>query len=122
MRHFDLAAQGNTESTLNLLLILVDYIDLPFKKELLLSRLFKMKSADLFLMSHNTGTRSHDSKFFKKQLKKGLHLRKHSFSQRVVDVWNKLPVTVVNVKTPKQFKKRINDYWKKQGFGVLTGL
>ena len=88
----------------------------------IMNGLVDMKPSDLFLMSHNTGTRGHGFKLFKKHLKKGLNLRKFFFSQRVVDVWNKLPEDVVSVKTTNQFKNRIDDYWKKQGYGVLKGL
>ena len=88
----------------------------------IMNGLVEMKPEDLFLISHNTGTRGHSFKLFKKQLKKGLNLRKYFFSQRVVDVWNKLPENVINVKTTNQFKNRIDDYWRKHGYGVLKGL
>ena len=82
-----------------------------------------MKPEELFLMSHNTGTRGHGFKLFKKHLKKGLNLRKFFLSQRVVDAWNKFPEDVVSVRTTNQFtENRIDYYWKKHGYGVLRLL
>ena len=81
-----------------------------------------MKPEHLFKMSHNVQTRGHRFKIFKKPLHKGLNLRKYFFSQRVVDTWNGLPDSVVNVKTTNQFKNRIDDYWEKHGYGTLKGL
>ena len=77
---------------------------------------------ELFTYSHNTGTRGHNFKLFKKQLTKGLELRKHFFSQRVVDEWNKLPPSVVNAKSTNQFKNQIDKFWTKYGYGDLKGL
>ena len=81
-----------------------------------------IKPEELFTKSHNTGTRGHNYKLFKKQLHKGLNLRKFFFSQRVIDTWNNLPEDVVNVKTTNQFKGKIDKFWSKNGYGELKGL
>jgi hypothetical protein len=39
-------------------------------------------------------TRGHKHKIYKKHSR--IHIRKYSFSQRVVDTWNKLPANVVD--------------------------
>ncbi|XP_072017081.1 uncharacterized protein [Amphiura filiformis] len=88
----------------------------------ILNGLEDIKPEELFTMSHNTGTRGHSYKLFKKQLHKGLNLRKCFFSQRVIDTWNKLPADVVNVKTTNQFKGKIDKFWNKNGYGELKGL
>ena len=60
----------------------------------ILNGLEDIQPDQLFTRSHNTRTRGHNFKLFKRQLKKGLNLRKFFFSQRVVDVWNNLPEVV----------------------------
>ena len=75
---------------------------------------------NLFIMSHNSETRGHNFKLFKKQLNKGLNIRKYFFSQRVVNTWNALPWDVVNSKTTNQFKTKIDHHWKENGYGVLV--
>ncbi|XP_072023445.1 uncharacterized protein [Amphiura filiformis] len=57
----------------------------------ILNGLEDIRPEELFTKLHNTDTRGHNFKLFKKQLHKGLNLRKFFFSQRVVDTWNKLP-------------------------------
>ena len=77
---------------------------------------------NLFIMSHNTDTRGHQFKIFKKRMNKGLNIRKNFFSQRVVNAWNALPQEVVNAKSTNQFKSKIDQFWKENGYGVLKGL
>ena len=78
-----------------------------------------MKPEYPFKMSHNVQL-GHRFKLFKKQLNKGLNLKKkYFFSQRTVDTWNDLPDRVVNVKTTKQFNNRIDDYRANHEYGTL---
>ena len=39
-------------------------------------------------------------------------LRKYSFTNRVVDLWNSLPDTIVTSKTIHQFENRLEKYWE----------
>ena len=39
-------------------------------------------------------------------------MRKYSFTQRVVDVWNNLPDQVIEAKSVNSFKSQLNKYWK----------
>ena len=57
-----------------------------------------------------------------KKLNKGLNLRKHFFTQRVVDNWNRLPAKVVKAKTTNQFKNSFDKYLNENGYGVLKGI
>ena len=41
-----------------------------------------------------------------------MDLRKHFFSQRVIDDWNGLSENVISSDTISQFKNRLNKYWK----------
>ena len=64
----------------------------------------------LFLNRPNQRTGGHSQKLFKHQFR--LDLRKHSFSQRVIDYWNNLYENVTSSDTINQFKDRLNKYWK----------
>ena len=88
----------------------------------ILNKLEDINHEKFFTMSsHNTGTRGHNLKVFKKRLTKGLEIRKHFFSQRVVSEWNMLPPTVVNAQTTNQFKNRLEKHWSLNGYGSLKG-
>ena len=41
-------------------------------------------------------------------------MRKYSFTNKIVDLWNSLPNDVVNVKTVKQFKIGLDKHWEHQ--------
>ena len=56
-------------------------------------------------------TREHKHKIYKKKHSR-TNIRKYSFSQRVVDIWNKLPANVVESKTVNMFKSQLNTDWK----------
>ena len=64
----------------------------------------------LFEIKQGTRTRGHHDKLYKKTFR--LDIRKFSFSQRVVDQWNKLPDWVVSANSINQFKSRLNNHWK----------
>ena len=42
-----------------------------------------------------------------------LDIRKHTFSQRVVNDWNKLPEECINANSGNMFKNRIDQYFLK---------
>ena len=41
-----------------------------------------------------------------------IELRKHFFSQRVIDEWNSLTEEVISSDSLNQFKSRLNKFWK----------
>ena len=55
-------------------------------------------------------TRGHSQKLFKRQFR--LDLRKHFFSQRIIDDWNNLSENVISSDSINQFKSRLNKLWK----------
>ncbi len=62
----------------------------------------------LFHMAdQETGTRGHPYKIHKQHTR--LQLRKHSFSIRIVNSWNRLPDTVVSAPTMNQFKNGVDE-------------
>jgi len=71
----------------------------------------KLSSEQFFHLS-STGyqTRGHSLKIAKQRTR--LDLRKHFFSQRVVNEWNSLPQHVIEASTVNMFKNRLDKYWQ----------
>jgi hypothetical protein len=59
---------------------------------------------------NQTTTRGHSKKLYKK----------NTFSQRVVDEWNKIPKKVIDSQTINTFKSQLNNHWKKSGYKIFT--
>ena len=62
---------------------------------------------DSITLSTYTGTRGHPLKLFKQQSR--IDVRKFSFVNRIVDVWNDLPTPVIEAKTVDSFRAKLND-------------
>ena len=56
------------------------------------------------------GNRGHSKKIFKTRT--NLNLRKHFFTNRVIDFWNRLPEAVVSAPSVKSFERRLDKIWK----------
>ena len=67
---------------------------------------FDKVNCDRFFKLNNIGLRGHRYKFVKNRSR--LDVRKHFFSQRVVNTWNKLPATVVEAESLNAFKNRLD--------------
>ena len=61
-----------------------------------------------FIIDHGQETRGHNKKIRKKACR--LDIRKHSFSNRVVNFWNSLPQEVVESDSLATFKKGLDRY------------
>ena len=59
-------------------------------------------------------TRGHNFTLVKKQSR--LHVRKFSFSQRTMNVWNKLSAECVHASSVNMFNNRIDKYLVKAGY------
>ena len=80
----------------------------------ILKQIDKINADELFdrrTTSHST--RDHSMMLFKGQVR--LNTRKYSFSQRVINEWNKLPEKAVTSKTVNEFKNNIEDIMRKSG-------
>ena len=66
--------------------------------------------AKLFPISAVTTTRGHHQKIFKRHSR--TNIRKHSFANRIVDLWNNLPAEVIRATSTNSFKSKINTFWK----------
>jgi hypothetical protein len=67
---------------------------------------------DIFDLDLNTRTRGHSKKIKKKFGK--INLRKFSLTNRIVDLWNTLPQSVIDAKDVRQFEIRLDKYWEHQ--------
>ena len=61
-----------------------------------------------FKLKEGSRTRGHKATLVKEQHR--LDMRKYSFSQRVINEWNKLPNDYVNASSVNMFKNRIDRY------------
>ena len=69
-----------------------------------------------FFKKSNTSLRGHSEKLYKEACK--LNIRKNYFSQRVVDIWNKLPQNIIDCTSVNNFKNKI-DYYILSKSGIL---
>ena len=65
-------------------------------------------------LKEGSRTRGHKAALVKEQCR--LDMRKYSFSQRVINEWNKLPNDCVNASSVNMFKNRIDRYLIKVGY------
>ena len=67
-----------------------------------------------FKLKEGSRTRGHKAALVKEQCR--LDMRKYSFSQRVINEWNKLPNDCVNASSVNLFKNRIDRYMIRAGY------
>ena len=67
-----------------------------------------------FKLKEGSRTRGHKAALFKEYCR--LNMRKDSFSQRVINEWNKLPNDCVNASSVNMFKNRIDRYLIRAGY------
>ena len=71
-----------------------------------------MKSQKIYLTSTLTLELGAIVKIKKKFCK--INLRKFSFTNRIVDLWNTQPQSVIDAKDVRQFEIRLDKYWEHQ--------
>ncbi len=86
----------------------------------ILNGIDKADKDQIFQMNTDMRTRGHQMKLHKKQFR--LDIRKHTFSQRVINTWNSLPANVVTAESVNQFKGRLNKHWKELSIKLQTRL
>ncbi len=67
-----------------------------------------------FNMSHVSNARG--NKYKLKLIHIHYNLRKHFFSNRIIEVWNSLPNDVVLAESTNIFKNRLDKFWANQDF------
>ena len=68
----------------------------------------------IFFSKESKITRGHNYTLVKKQSR--LDVRKFSFSQRTINVWNNLSADCVHASSVNMFKKKIDKYLVKAGY------
>ena len=61
-----------------------------------------------FLVASSTNLRGHSLKLYKHNLR--FDTRKYFFSQKVIDMWNKLDTDLIACHTVSTFKKHLDNY------------
>ena len=69
----------------------------------------KLDYKKFFSINCNRTLRGHQYKIFKDRSR--TELRRNCFSQRIVNVWNELPIEVVSAETLDIFKKRVDEWF-----------
>ena len=67
-----------------------------------------------FSLKKDSRTRGHEVKLVKDQCR--LDIRKHSFSQRTINEWNKLSTDCVTASSVNMFKNKVDTYLKSAGY------
>ena len=73
-----------------------------------------------FKLKESSRTRGHKAALVKEQCR--LDMRKYSFSQRVINKWNKLPNDCVNASSVNMFKNIIDRYLIRAGYTQMIKL
>ena len=68
----------------------------------------EVDSNTLFKIVSSTNLKGHSLQLYKHNLR--LHTKKYFFSQRVIDMWNKLDTDVIAYRTVSTFKKHLDNY------------
>ena len=68
--------------------------------------------SDFFTFAETSVTRGHSKKIFKTQSR--LEVRRNSFRNRIVDIWNSLPQKVVDCKSVLSFERNLDKFWREQ--------
>ena len=67
---------------------------------------------DLFELNQESKSRGHTLKIKKQRSR--LNVRKHFFTNRIVDLWNNLTEEIISAKNLITFKNRLDKYWANQ--------
>ena len=78
----------------------------------------RVEKSIFFTMSLYTGTRGHSKNMFKVRCE--TTLRKHSFSQRIIDDWNSLTENIVTAKSIHSFKTKLDKHWQTEWYKIST--
>ena len=65
-------------------------------------------------LKKDSRTRGHEVKLVKDQCR--LDIRKHSFSQRTINEWNKLSTDCVTASSVNMFKNKVDTYIRRAGY------
>ena len=81
----------------------------------ILNNYYDIEPSTFFTINNSSITRGHQLKLFKVRFR--LMIRQHFFTNRIVNLWNSLPNSIVTAPTVASFKHQLDDFWKKSGYG-----
>ncbi len=84
----------------------------------ILKKIDRIDPSKFFIQTKYKGTRSHSMKLFKPRFES--ELRRHAFSQRIIDDWNSLTGKIVNSEPLDIFKGRLDKHWNTEWFKIST--
>jgi ribonuclease P/MRP protein subunit RPP40 len=84
----------------------------------ILQNIDRINPTTFFKMAEYTGTRGHSMKLFKQRSYSAL--RKHTFSQRIIDDWNSLTENIISSESVNCFKARLDKHWKTEWYKIST--
>ncbi len=84
----------------------------------ILKKIYRIDPIKFFTQTKYKGTRSHSIKLFKPRFES--ELRKHIFSQRIIEDWNSLTENIVSSDTLNIFKCRLDKHWSTEWFKIST--
>ena len=87
-----------------------DQIEVFFRYSMGMKKCIEM----FFSLKKKSRTRGHDVKLVKDQCR--LYTRKHSFSQRTINEWNKLSMDCVAASSMNMFKNKNDTYLKRAAY------
>ena len=70
------------------------------------------KSLPPLLKYSSTGLRGHEKKLYVPGANKDI--RKYSFSNRVISIWNSLPKEIISAESVKEFERGLDNFWTNQ--------
>ncbi len=74
----------------------------------ILQKMYRIARTKFFTQAIYNGTRNHNMKLFKPHFES--ELRKHAFSQRMIDDWNSLSENIVALESLEIFKGRLDKH------------
>ena len=83
-------------------------------KKLILNGYENIDRNMFFSLKKDSRTRGHEVKLVKYQCR--LDIRKHSFSQRTINEWNKLSTDCVTASSVNMFKNKVDTYLRRAGY------
>ena len=78
----------------------------------IINGIYDTEVVPIIKLRENPSLRGHSKTLIKDRSNK--QIRRNSFTQRIVNVWNSLPVSVVCVPSINAFKNRLDRFWDNQ--------
>ncbi len=87
---------------------------------IILKKIDKIDPSKFFIQTKYKGTRNHSMKLFKSRFE--FKLRRHAFSQRIIDDWNSQTEKIVNSESFDIFKGRLDKHWSTEWIKISTEM